>query len=76
MGNEKSFPSGLKVEETIKISDHWIQKSALLTNEMTKICIFEQHLKDDNVQNLQNFSKVCHEIQFLRNYTLKFNLNF
>ena len=58
MGNEKSSPAGLKVVDIIKVSDDWVQKSALLTNEMTKICVFEQHLREENVQNLQNLSKV------------------
>lgn len=58
MGNEKSVPAGLKMEEIIKITDDWIQKSATLSNGTTRICVFEQHLRDESVQTLQKLSKV------------------
>lgn len=58
MGNEKSVPSGLKTEEIIKITDDWIQKSATLSNDSTRVCIFEQLLKEDNIHTLQKMSKV------------------
>lgn len=70
MGNEKSVPSGLKTEEIIKITDDWIQKSATLSNDSTKICIFEQFLKEDNIQTLQKMSKVRLSIIFVLIYHL------
>lgn len=58
MGNEKSVPSNIKVDEVVNITEYWIQKSAIHLTINKKICVFEQSLSETNVDILHTFSKV------------------
>lgn len=62
MGNEKSLPSDLRIEDIIKTSDYWTLKSATLDNGINQICIFEQYRHSENTEPLEKLSKVTPSI--------------